>query len=69
MVSRDIHHTTNLANEVGRPFGVKCRYAYDSVKRVFAWRFYRNGTFIGQTSVQTEVINRMEKYTTNGAKK
>lgn len=64
MVSRDIHHTTNLANAIGKPKGVQCKYEWDRVKRVFVWRFYRRNIAIGSTATPGEVVKRMTKFIT-----
>ena len=63
MVSQEIHHTTRLACEIGKPFGMSCRYEWDSVKRTFAWKFFRNGQYVGKTTNAKDVIPRMQRYT------
>lgn len=64
MTSLEIDHLTNLANQVGRPFNVKCKYEWDRKKQRFQWNYYRHGRFIGGTANPKEVVARMDRYTT-----
>ena len=52
-----------LATEIGRPYGLTCRYEYDP-RRGFAYRFFRHGRFIGSVSDPKRVVAKMERYAT-----
>lgn len=54
----------NLANLIGRPAGLFCRYEYDRAKQKFMYRFYRRGHYIGATGDPAQVVAKMERYVT-----
>lgn len=62
MTSGEIHHLTAVANEIGKPACVTCRYEYDRHLREFAWRFFRHGRYIGSTTVAKNVVVKAERY-------
>lgn len=64
MTSLEISTVTNLANDIGKPSGVQCRYEWDRKKQRFQWNYYRNGRYIGGTANPKQVVEKMDRYTT-----
>lgn len=54
----------NLANAIGQPVGLTCRYEWDSRKQKFTYRFFRHGRYIGAVSDPKRVVAKMERYAT-----
>lgn len=63
MESRSPTAILALVNDIGRPKGVRCKYEWDNMRRLFAYRFYRNGIYLGSTAVPSRVLSKMEKFT------
>lgn len=62
MTSLEIDTVVSLANRIGRPLRLLCKYEQDRARRVFAFRFYRHGIFIGSTTDPKKVIHKMGKF-------
>lgn len=54
----------NLANAIGQPVGLTCRYEWNSGKQKFMYRFFRCGRYIGAVSDPKRVVAKMERYAT-----
>jgi hypothetical protein len=52
----------NVANHIGQPVGLSCRYEWDSRKQKFTYRFFRRGRYIGAVSDPKRVVAKMERY-------
>lgn len=60
----EINLLTRQANAMAEQSGVVCRYEWSRVKGCFQWSFYRHGNYIGGTSINSKVLNKMSKYIT-----
>lgn len=64
MTSHELSHLTGLANQIGKPAGVVCRYEWESRDQTFKWNFYRHGHWIGSTGNPKDVVKRATNYAT-----
>lgn len=53
---------TRLANKIGRPLGLFCKYAPSRKTGRFTYQFFRRGLFLGETSDPDKVVSKMERY-------
>lgn len=53
-----------VANSIGQPVGLSCRYEYDRVKQKFMYRFFRRGRYLGAVGDPAKVVAKMERYAT-----
>lgn len=51
-----------LANAIGRPVGLFCKYAPSRKTGKFTYQFFRRGAFLGEISDASRVVAKMEKY-------
>ncbi len=58
----DPNAPARLANEIGRPHGLFCKYAVSRKTKEFTYQFFRHGHFLGETADAKKVISKMEKY-------
>lgn len=63
----DPQQPARLANAIGRPVGLACRYEWDGHK--FRYRFFRHGYYIGVVNDPKRVIAKMERYVDAEARK
>lgn len=66
MTSQEIANAVSVANQIGKPKGLSCEYAYDRKKCAFVFKFWRNTgivkTRLGSTANVKQVITKMQKY-------
>ena len=55
-----------LANAIGKPAGLFCKYATSRKTQKFTYQFFRYGRFLGEISDPARVVAKMERY--KGAK-
>lgn len=51
-----------VANEIGAPKRLTCRYEWDRQKNRFLFRFFRRGMFIGATGDASRVAVKMAAF-------
>lgn len=60
----DPQQPARVANIIGQPLGLSCRYEWDSRGQKFTYRFFRHGRYIGAVSDPKRVVAKMERYAT-----
>lgn len=53
------------ANAKGERFGIRCRYEFDTSSKLFVWKFYRRGVYLGKTSKPDQVLTKLDKFCTS----
>lgn len=51
-----------LANAIGRPCGLFCKYAISRKTGGFTYQFFRRGRYLGETGDASKVVAKMEAY-------